>query len=505
MEKKIARALLSVYHKEGLAEIVEALHGLGVELVSTGGTHTFIQGMGIPCRSVEEITQFPEMLGGRVKTLHPGVMAGILARRNEPEDLARMTELALPLFDLVVVDLYPFEETRKLGASEADIIEKIDIGGIALIRAAAKNYRDVVIVPSRREYGALLTLLQEQEGVSTLEERRWFARQAFATSSHYDSAIFDYFDNGQHTAFRCALDDMRALRYGENPHQEAFFFGDLEHYFDKVQGKELSYNNLQDIAAAVDLIAEFEEPTFAILKHTNPCGVATRSTLVEAYQAAYASDTESPFGGILVANRSIDAATAAAIGDLFFEVLIAPDFDSDALASLTKKSKRILLIQKESCAMPYSFRSALGGVLMQAADTPRDSSDEYRVVTQRDPSKEEKRDLLFAEKVAKHCKSNAIALVKNGQVLATGVGQTSRIAALDQAIAKAQRFGFSLQGAVLASDAFFPFSDCVESAAKAGITAIIQPGGSIRDEDSVVAADHWGIAMVMTGYRHFRH
>ncbi|WP_025842465.1 bifunctional phosphoribosylaminoimidazolecarboxamide formyltransferase/IMP cyclohydrolase [Porphyromonas gingivicanis] len=505
IERKIKRALVSVYHKEGLEEIIRALHALDVELVSTGGTKDYIESLGIPATAVEDLTQYPSMLGGRVKTLHPGVFGGILARREHEQDLKEVAEFNIRLFDLVIVDLYPFADTVASGASQEDIIEKIDIGGISLIRGAAKNFQDVLIISSVHQYLSLLDILREQKGITSLEERKHFAKLAFAVSSGYDTDIFRYFDQGNLSAFRVAEDHLNVLRYGENPHQKGYFFGNLELYFDKLQGKEISYNNLQDIAAACDLIAEYKAPTFAVLKHNNPCGIATRETIQEAWVAALACDPESAFGGILVANRPIDVATAQSIGDLFFEVLIAPDYDSEALAILTQKNKRILLLQKGEIPSNYSFKSALGGVLVQEDDNYNEDPKAFEVVTQKSPSEDEVDDFVFAQKVVKHCKSNAIALAKDSCLLAVGIGQTSRVSALKQAIEKARNFGFDLQGAVLASDAFFPFDDCVALAAEAGITAIVQPGGSLRDKDSIKKADELGIAMVMTGVRHFKH
>lgn len=505
MERKIQRALISVFHKEGLEDIVRALHDLGVEIVSTGGTKDFIESLGVPAVAAEDLTKYPSMLGGRVKTLHPTIFGGILARRDEEKDLQEVAQYDLRLFDLVLVDLYPFAATVASGAPEADIIEKIDIGGISLIRGAAKNFRDVLIVSSSAQYPLLLEILTNQKGCTSLEERKRFAGAAFAVSSGYDSAIFNYFDGGEGTALRIAYDGVETLRYGENPHQQGRFFGDFDAYFDKIQGKEISYNNLQDIAAACDLIAEYKAPTFAVLKHNNPCGIASRATIEEAWLAALSSDPESAFGGILVANRPIDKATAEAIGNLFFEVLVAPDYDTDALTLLTQKSKRILLIQKKPIESRFTFRSALGGVLMQETDLRSENKGDFEVVTKKQPTEDELDDFVFAQKVAKHCKSNAVALVKDSHLLAVGIGQTSRVAALKQAIEKAQHFGFDLRGAVLASDAFFPFDDCVTLAAEAGVTAVVQPGGSMRDGDSIAKADELGLAMVFTGVRHFKH
>ena len=505
MEKVIRRALISVYHKDGLAEILALLHKEGVEFVSTGGTSAFIESLGYPCVAVEDLTKYPSMLGGRVKTLHPAIQGGILARRSHETDQREVAEYGLSLIDLVIVDLYPFEATVASGASEEDIIEKIDIGGISLIRGAAKNFEDVVIVPSQADYSILHEILTARGARTTLQERRHFARRAFAVSSHYDSAIFRYFDGEEHSSLRLTADGAKHLRYGENPHQQGVFYGDLERYFEQLHGKELSYNNLQDIEAAVSLIQDFSEPTFAILKHNNACGCASRPTLLEAWQAALAGDPVSAFGGVLVANRPVDLETAEEINKLFFEVLIAPDFTAEALPILESKKNRILLRQREPIHATWSYRSMLGGVLAQETDRAVETSAETKPVTKVAPTDKELVDLVFATKLVKHSKSNAIVLSKDGQLIASGVGQTSRVDALQQAIAKARHFGFDLHGAVLSSDAFFPFDDCVTLAAEAGITAIAQPGGSVRDADSIAAADRLGIAMVMTGVRHFKH
>ena len=505
MEKVIRRALVSVYHKDGLAEILTLLHQQGVEFVSTGGTRTFIEGLGYPCVAVEDVTQYPSMLGGRVKTLHPAIQGGILARRSHETDQQEVLQYGLSLIDLVIVDLYPFEATVASGASEEDIIEKIDIGGISLIRGAAKNFEDVVIIPSQADYATLHSILRERGARTTLEERRHFARRAFAVSSHYDAAIFRYFDAEEHSALRLTADEAKPLRYGENPHQKGVFYGDLDRYFEQLHGKELSYNNLQDVEAAVSLIQDFTEPTFAILKHNNACGCASRPTLLEAWTDALAGDPVSAFGGVLVANRPIDVATAREVDKLFVEVLIAPAFDPEALTILEGKKNRILLRQKEAIDARWSYRSMLGGVLAQETDCAVETTAEMKCVTQVAPTEEELTDLVFATKLVKHSKSNAIVLSKGGQLIASGVGQTSRVDALKQAIEKARHFGFDLKGAVLSSDAFFPFDDCVTLAAEAGITAIAQPGGSVRDADSIAAADRLGVAMVMTGVRHFKH
>ena len=505
MEKEIRRALISVFHKDGLADILALLHQAGVEFVSTGGTSSFIESLGYPCVAVEDLTKYPSMLGGRVKTLHPAIQGGILARRSHATDQQEVAEYGLSLIDLVIVDLYPFEATVASGASEEDIIEKIDIGGISLIRGAAKNFEDVVIIPSQADYATLYDILKAQGAKTSLEQRRHFARRAFAVSSGYDAAIFRYFDAEDSSALRLTADHGKVLRYGENPHQKGVFYGDLGRYFTQLHGKELSYNNLQDIEAAVALVQDFSEPTFAILKHNNACGCASRPTLLEAWTAALAGDPVSAFGGVLVANRPIDLATTREIDKLFMEVLVAPAYEEGALDVLQSKKNRILLEQHQPIESSWSYRSMLGGVLAQETDRAVETKAEMKPVTKVVPTEGELEDLVFATKLVKHSKSNAIVLAKGGQLIASGVGQTSRVDALKQAIEKARHFGFELQGAVLASDAFFPFDDCVTLAAEAGITAIAQPGGSVRDADSIAAADAHGIAMVMTGVRHFKH
>ena len=505
MEKEIRRALISVFHKDGLADILALLHQAGVEFVSTGGTSSFIESLGYPCVAVEDLTKYPSMLGGRVKTLHPAIQGGILARRSHATDQQEVAEYGLSLIDLVIVDLYPFEATVASGASEEDIIEKIDIGGISLIRGAAKNFEDVVIIPSQADYATLYDILKAQGAKTSLEQRRHFARRAFAVSSGYDAAIFRYFDAEDSSALRLTADHGKVLRYGENPHQKGIFYGDLGRYFTQLHGKELSYNNLQDIEAAVALVQDFSEPTFAILKHNNACGCASRPTLLEAWTAALAGDPVPAFGGVLVANRPIALATAREIDKLFMEVLVAPAYEEGALEVLQSKKNRILLEQHQPIESSWSYRSMLGGVLAQETDRAVETKAEMKPVTKVAPTEGELEDLVFATKLVKHSKSNAIVLAKGGQLIASGVGQTSRVDALKQAIEKARHFGFELQGAVLASDAFFPFDDCVTLAAEAGITAIAQPGGSVRDADSIAAADAHGIAMVMTGVRHFKH
>ena len=504
--KAIKTALISVFHKDGLDEILKLLHDNGVQFLSTGGTRTFIESLGYGCGAVEELTTYPSILGGRVKTLHPKVFGGILNRRDNAQDQQETAQYEIPSIDLVIVDLYPFEATVASGAPEADIIEKIDIGGISLIRAAAKNFNDVVIVPSKMQYEPLRKILAEKGATTTLEERRWFAKEAFAVSSAYDSAIFNYFDGDENpSGLRVAIDGEKTMRYGENPHQKGFFFGRLDQLFEQVHGKEISYNNLLDIDAATTLMAEFSEPTFAILKHNNACGVASRPTILEAWKDALAGDPVSAFGGVLIANRHIDAATAEEINKIFFEVVIAPSYAPEALGILEAKKNRIILVQKEELKTRRQFRSVLNGALVQERDLKAETPDDLRLVTTTPVDADRIDDLLFANKLVKHCKSNAIVLAKNKQLCAAGVGQTSRVDALRQAIDKAHTFNFDLNGAVMASDAFFPFADCVEIAHNAGIDAVIQPGGSIRDNDSIKYCDENGVAMVMTGFRHFKH
>lgn len=503
--KRIKRALVSVYHKDGLDEILKKLNAEGVSFVSTGGTKTFIESLGIACDAVEDLTGYPSILGGRVKTLHPKVFGGILARRENEGDQAQLAQYEIPEIDLVIVDLYPFEETVASGADEQSIIEKIDIGGISLIRATAKNFKDVVIVASKHQYTPLLNLLNEKGAETSLEDRKWFAKEAFAVSSGYDSAIFNYFDNREGSYFRVAIDQPMHLRYGENPHQKGLFYGQFNNMFDQLHGKEISYNNLLDIDAAVNLIDEFDELTFAILKHNNACGVASRSNVVDAWKDALAGDPVSAFGGILITNTTINKEAAEEINKIFFEVIIAPAYDADALAILEQKKNRIVLVRKECKTCPMQFRSLLNGALMQEKDLSIQTESDLVAMTEKQPSAKEVEDLLFANKIVKNSKSNAITLVKNKQLCASGIGQTSRVDSLKQAIEKAHSFNFDLQGAVMASDAFFPFPDCVEIADKAGITAVIQPGGSIKDELSVAYCNEHNIAMVKTGVRHFKH
>jgi phosphoribosylaminoimidazolecarboxamide formyltransferase/IMP cyclohydrolase len=504
--KTIKSALVSVYYKDNIEPIIKKLHALGVKLYSTGGTLTFIAKLNIPVTAVDSVTSYPEIFGGRVKTLHPAIFGGILNRRDNETDKKEKQQHNIPDIDLVIVDLYPFEETVAAKASEQDTIEKIDIGGISLIRAAAKNFNDVVIVSSRHDYPALLNLLETKNGKSDMEDRKHFAAKAFATSSHYDTAIFNYFNQTENIPqFKQSIQKSQVLRYGENPHQKGTFYGDLDAMFTKLSGKELSYNNLLDVDAAVNLIADFTEPTFAILKHNNACGVASRPTIKQAYLDALAGDPVSAFGGILIANREIDLETAAEINKLFCEVVIAPSYKEDALAILKSKANRIILVQNKAELGAISFRTLLNGVIEQDKDLKTETASDLKTVTNTAPTESEIKDLLFANKLVKHTKSNTIVLAKNGQLLASGTGQTSRVDALKQAIAKAQSFNFDLNGAVMASDAFFPFPDCVEIAHNAGISAVIQPGGSIKDKESIDYCNANKMSMVMTGVRHFKH
>ena len=504
--KKIASALISVFDKTGLEPIVRALNQNNVTIYSTGGTEIFIKNLGIPVVAVEDITAFPEILGGRVKTLHPKIFGGILNRQDHSGDVQQMQEFNIPQIDLVIVDLYPFEKTVASGAGEADIIEKIDIGGISLIRAAAKNFKDTVIVPSVEEYALFLHYYTENNGATSLENRRLLATKAFHVSSHYDGAIFNYF-NTDETYLKTSVAHGQILRYGENPHQKGYFFGDFDQMFTKVHGKELSYNNLLDVDAAVNLMNEFkgEEPTFAILKHNNACGLASRNSMRQAYLDALAADPTSAFGGVLIANGTIDLATAEEINKLFCEVVIAPAYAQEAIDLLEEKKNRIILIINEVELPQKNVRTCLNGVLVQDKDNVTDANTHLKTVTTLTPSAAEIEDLLFASKICKHTKSNTIVFAKNKQLCASGTGQTSRVDALKQAIEKATSFEFDLTGAVMASDAFFPFPDCVEIANKAGITAVIQPGGSIKDELSIQYCNDNNMAMVFTGIRHFKH
>ena len=504
--KRIKSALVSVFHKDGLDEIITKLHQEGVKLISTGGTQKFIESLGVPCQAVEDLTGYPSILGGRVKTLHPKVFGGILGRRENDGDIQQMAQYEIPEIDLVIVDLYPFEQTVASGAQPQDIIEKIDIGGISLIRAGAKNFADTIIVASKDQYKPLLDILNERGAESTLEERRWFAKEAFAVSSYYDSCIYNWFALGQDDDhYRLALDGHKEMRYGENPHQKGVFYGKLDSMFDQLHGKEISYNNLLDINAAVDLIDEFQDTTFAILKHNNACGVATRPTLCQAWKDALAGDPVSAFGGVLVTNRPVDAETAQEINSIFFEVIIAPAYDQAALDILFQKKNRIVLVRKPLAMPDMTVRTALNGVLVQEKDLKQETPDELKLVTSRKPSEQEIEDMLFANKIVKNSKSNSIVFARNGQLLASGVGQTSRVDALKQAVDKAHGFGFSLEGAAMASDAFFPFSDCVELACQAGVKNVIHPGGSVRDQESVDFCEQHDMTMVMTGFRHFKH
>ncbi len=505
--KKISTALISVYSKEGLEPIIRELEKIGVKIYSTGGTQKFIEQLGAPVTSVESLTSYPSILDGRVKTLHPKVFGGILARREESH-LGQLEKYEIPEIDLVIVDLYPFEETVANTKDETAIIEKIDIGGISLIRAAAKNFKDVVVAPSKAEYDYLLDLLKDKQGFTDEADRKELARRAFKVSSNYDVAIFNYFNEGTaDLSFKYSIHRSDILRYGENPHQDGVFFGDFEQMFVRLGGKPISYNNLVDIDAAVQIMREFKDadPTFAILKHTNTCGLATRPTLYSAWKEALACDNVSAFGGIFICNKSLDLATAEEINKLFYEVVIAPDFDADAFELLSKKKKRILLKIKDFYIQPRSFRSLLNGVVEQDADLKTETATDLKIATKKAPSKKEIEDLLFASISVKHLKSNGIALVKNKQLIGMGCGQPSRVDALKQAITKAKAFGFDLDGAVMASDAFFPFPDCVEIAHKEGINAVIQPGGSIKDQESIDYCDANGMSMVMTGNRHFKH
>jgi phosphoribosylaminoimidazolecarboxamide formyltransferase/IMP cyclohydrolase len=505
-DKRIHSALISVFYKDGLEDIVIMLQKLDVKIFSTGGTFTFIHDLGIKAEKVEDLTTYPSILGGRVKTLHPSVFGGILARRDNAGDLEQLEKFNIPEIDLVIVDLYPFEETLKKTAEDEEIIEKIDIGGISLIRAAAKNHKDVLIVSGREQYSDLLALLNEKKGITTLAERRYFAAKAFQTSSHYDTAIFNYFNREENIpAFRSSINNSYQLRYGENPHQKGVFYGDPGEIFEKLHGKEISYNNLLDLDAALNLIDEFQACTFVIIKHNNACGVASRTEPLVAWKDALACDPVSAYGGVIVTNVTIDEETAKEIDKIFFEIIIAPGFSSGALEILKQKKNRIILLRKLSARNLSGFRSLLNGVLWQERDNSTENEQDMKNVTKRAPEESELNDLVFANIIVKHSKSNAIVIAKNNQLCASGIGQTSRVDALRQAIEKARSFGFELKGSVLASDAFFPFADSVEIAHKAGITAIIQPGGSVRDQESIDYCSTHGMAMVFTGVRHFKH
>jgi phosphoribosylaminoimidazolecarboxamide formyltransferase/IMP cyclohydrolase len=505
--RKITRALISVFYKDNLEPVIHRLAKAGVEFVSTGGTQDFIEKLGYKVTAVETLTGYPSIFGGRVKTLHPAVFGGILYRRDDAGDLQQAKEFKISPIDLVIVDLYPFEETVNKGGTEEDIIEKIDIGGISLIRGAAKNFNDVIIVSSREQYPELLRLLETKSCTSDLSDRKQFAAHAFNVTSHYDTAIFNYFNQEfKIPAFKQSIQKTRTLRYGENPHQKGSFYGDLDGLFEQLNGKELSYNNLVDVDAAVNLVKEFQgETAFVIIKHTNACGVATGNSVKEAYLKAFQADTISAFGGVLATNKPIDAPAAEDINKLFFEILIAPSYTKEALELLKSKKNRMILQQKQDLTETIQFKSILNGVIQQDLDLKTDSRADLKVVTKKAPSESEIDALLFASKVCKHTKSNTIILAVNGQLLASGVGQTSRVDALKQAIEKAAAFGFSLKGAVMASDAFFPFPDCVEIAHQHGIEAVIQPGGSVKDQESINFCDQHKMGMVFTGIRHFKH
>ena len=505
--KKIKSALVSVYYKDGLERIVRKLSEDGVTIYSTGGTLSFIESLGLKAVSVESLTGYPSILGGRVKTLHPKVFGGILARRDNATDSEQTKQYGIPEIDAVIVDLYPFEQTVASGAPEQDIIEKIDIGGISLIRAAAKNFKDVAIVPSVAQYDEFYDIITAQDSATTLEQRRRLAAHAFDVSSHYDTAIFNYFNRKENLpSFKLSFGEGLPLRYGENPHQAATFYGDPDKLFDKLNGKDISYNNMLDIDAAINLIEEFDKPTFVIMKHNNACGVASRLTVLEAWKDALAGDPVSAFGGVLITNREVDAATAEEINKLFFEVILAPSYAEAALETLRSKKNRIVLCLKDTARCPKQFRSLLNGVALQDRDTKVGGRDgEPRYATEKRASDEQLADLIFANKIVKHSKSNAIVLAKNGMLVASGIGQTSRVDALKQAIAKAKSFGFDLRGAVMASDAYFPFGDCVEIAHKEGVDAVIQPGGSVRDHESIDYCNANGMTMLFTGLRHFKH
>jgi phosphoribosylaminoimidazolecarboxamide formyltransferase/IMP cyclohydrolase len=504
LPKKIQSALISVFYKDGLAPIIKKLHELNIAIYSTGGTQKFVEDLGVPVIRVEDLTGYPSILGGRVKTLHPKVFGGILGRRDNPEDLNQMNEYGIPALDLVIVDLYPFEETLKAGGTEEAIIEKIDIGGVSLIRAAAKNFKDALIIADKNDYPELLELLNSQNGETSLEQRKTFAGKAFHVTSHYDTLIHNHFNpSSPYLKLSCA--DGISLRYGENPHQRGTFFGKLDEVFEKLSGKELSYNNLVDTDAALQLISEFEEPGFVIVKHTNACGVATDINLLEAWKKALAGDPVSAFGGVITTNRKITEEVATAIDSLFFEILIAPDYEEEALEILKKKKNRNLLKLKKFEVQEKQIKSLLNGYLVQDADNKTETAADLKTVTLLSPTPEQVSDLLFAAKISKHVKSNTIVLAKNKQLLGMGSGQTSRVDALMQSIKKADSFGFDLKGSVMASDAFFPFPDCVEIAYNNGVAAVIQPGGSIKDELSIKFCNEHNMPMVFTGIRHFKH
>lgn len=504
--KPIKNALISVFHKEGLVDILSVLKKYNINIITTGGTHKFITEAGFKAKTVESLTDYPSIFGGRVKTLHPVIFGGILYRRDLESDQKQSIEFNIPPIDLVIVDLYPFEKTLEQTNNEAEIIEKIDIGGISLIRAAAKNFKDVLIVPSVYQYSELLDILEKNQGQSTLEDRKRFAMQAFNVSSHYDSAIFSYFNREfKEEIFKSSIQQSAVLRYGENPHQKGVFYGDMDQVFEQLHGKAISYNNLIDLDGAIALIKEFDEPTFAILKHTNACGLASDGKLVNAWKKALAGDPISAFGGVLISNRIIDQETAEDVNKLFFEIILAPGFDNNALEILKTKKNRIILQAKSYAFQTLQFKTALNGVIAQDKDLKTEEINDWEIVTEKAPSDIEAIDLVFANKLVKHTKSNAIVLAKDGQLIGSGTGQTSRIDALKHAIQKAKDFGLDLNGAVMASDAFFPFADSVEFAEKEGIKAVIQPGGSVRDQESIDYCNKTNMTMVFTGTRHFKH
>lgn len=504
--KKIETALISVFYKDGLDVIVKQLKENGVQIYATGGTYDFVKALDDSTKTIESLTGYPSILGGRVKTLHPKVFGGILGRRSLDSDVSEMSQYEIPSFDLVIVDLYPFEETVARTSDSSQIIEKIDIGGISLIRAGAKNFNDVLIVPSRKYYSELSRLLESQSCQTSLEDRRRFAAYAFAESSHYDSAIYSWFaQDMEQPELRLGAEHSTVLRYGENPHQKGVFYGDLDEIFEKLHGKELSYNNLLDLDAGMNLIREFEEPTFAILKHNNPCGLASRGTVKDAYLAALAGDPVSAFGGVLVCNRPIDIEAAQEINKLFLEVLVAPSFEEGVLDILFSKKNRIILRLKADDFAKVTYKTTLNGLLMQQRDLHTETADDFKCVTTTQLNDVEIEDLIFANKIVKHSRSNAIVLAKGKQLIGSGVGQTSRVDALRHAIEKAKEFEFDLHGAVMASDAFFPFMDCVKMAHEEGINAVVQPGGSVRDQESVDYCNENNVAMAFTGFRHFKH
>ena len=503
--RQIKNVLISVFNKDGLDSIVKKLDELNIPIYSTGGTQKFIENLGIKVNRVEDLTSYPSILGGRVKTLHPNVFGGILSRRNITSDKEQLNKYNIPEFDLVIVDLYPFEKTVDSGANEQEVIEKIDIGGISLIRAAAKNYKDVLIISEMSQYDELISILKDTDGTTEIEKRKKFAAKAFNISSHYDTLIYNYFEEEQEISFKQSIINKKELRYGENPHQNGVFFGEIEDIFEKLNGKELSYNNLLDVDAAVNLISEFDETTFVIMKHNNACGVACRSSLLDSWKEALAADPISAFGGVLITNSEVDKETAEEINKIFFEVIIAPSYNNEALEILKSKKNRVILIQKNIEHSSTQFRTVLNGVLFQDKDLKTDDISDMKIVTKLSPDTREFSDLKFASKVCKHTKSNTIVFAKNKQLLASGVGQTSRVDALKQAVVKAKSFNFDLNGAVMASDAFFPFPDCVELANNEGVKCVIQPGGSIKDHLSIDFCNENNMKMVTTGNRHFKH